>query len=283
MDIEKERSRAPIPFECEWCSETFYRPKNAAMRAINGTKKISCCSMSCARKNTEAKKEKRVLTILNCKKCDGKFEQKTCEIYCSTKCSNGDRVNMSQEQREKHRKSAIKYHKNNIPHPRTLIKYCDCKICGKKFISKRNSYRKTCSKECFSKNMSDLCKARPDMGKNNNKHARWYQSPIAGRVWLESSWEVNVAMILDKNNIKWLRPKNGFLWKDEAQKEHKYYPDFYLPNANIYLDPKNPWVWTRDLFKLNAVVEQHKIKLFILKKDDIKEERILKLIADNAL
>lgn len=69
---------------------------------------------------------------------------------------------------------------------------------------------------------------------------------------LESSWEVDIATWLDKNNIDWDRPKH-IKWVDSTRKARKYFPDFYLPDYDVYLDPKNPYIIAKDKEKIKAV------------------------------
>lgn len=45
-------------------------------------------------------------------------------------------------------------------------------------------------------------------------------------------------------------------WVDKNQKERRYYPDFYLIDFDVYLDPKNPYVMDRDKEKLEIVCKQ---------------------------
>ena len=58
-----------------------------------------------------------------------------------------------------------------------------------------------------------------------------------------------------------------------AQVPHlrKYFPDFYLPTLDVYLDPKNDYYLKRDLPKLKQVIDKYKIKLFYGQVDDIKK------------
>ena len=73
-------------------------------------------------------------------------------------------------------------------------------------------------------------------------------------VILDSSWELALAERLDKINVQWIRP-TPIQWKDDKGTAHHYFPDFYLPDYNLYLDPKNP-----------AALKVQKEKLKFLKK-----------------
>ena len=97
---------------------------------------------------------------------------------------------------------------------------------------------------------------------------------------LDSTYEVEVAKSLDANNIKWERCKR-FPYVVEG-KLHYYTPDFYLPEYNIYLDPKNdfllnnvnPKLGYTDKFKIEQVMLQNNIKVIILDKTQLNWESI---------
>jgi hypothetical protein len=82
-------------------------------------------------------------------------------------------------------------------------------------------------------------------------------------VMLDSSWELALAKTLDKNNIKWVRP-DPVKWTDESGIQHNYFPDFYLLDYDIYLDPKNPMAYNVQSSKISSLKQQMK-NLFFLK------------------
>ena len=79
----------------------------------------------------------------------------------------------------------------------------------------------------------------------NSKHRRLqrniteYVKKDGTVIILDSSWEVILATRLDELNILWNRP-DPIPWVDSEGKQHNYFPDFYLPEYNVFLDPKNP-------------------------------------------
>ena len=104
-------------------------------------------------------------------------------------------------------------------------------------------------------------------------------------VKLDFSFELVLAINLDKNNINWIRPKS--IWyKDLENKEHRYTPDFYLPDYDVYLDPKNdflinnvnPSLGYKDIDKIHWVEEQNNIKILILTEDQLDWNVIKKLL-----
>ena len=57
---------------------------------------------------------------------------------------------------------------------------------------------------------------------------------------LDSSWEESLAKRLDETGIKWDRPEIPIEYIGSDGRVHNYFPDFYLPEHDVYLDPKNP-------------------------------------------
>jgi predicted nuclease of restriction endonuclease-like RecB superfamily len=90
---------------------------------------------------------------------------------------------------------------------------------------------------------------------------KWYKE-----IWFDSTWEVTLAQSLDENNILWERPKEGFVWNDNG---NKYYPDFYLPEHNVYLDPKNSYLQKIDCEKIEQAQNRNSIKVLVLGKDQL--------------
>lgn len=89
--------------------------------------------------------------------------------------------------------------------------------------------------------ISETMKKNPKAGGLRQGSGRgkkgWYESKIAGKVFLDSSWELEYVKYLDKNNINWKRNKIKFPYiKDE--KERYYIPDFYLVDTNEYVEVK---------------------------------------------
>lgn len=70
-------------------------------------------------------------------------------------------------------------------------------------------------------------------------------------IMLDSSWEVIVAEYLDKNKIEWVQPTNGFEYILDGV-THKYYPDFYIPSIDKYIEVKG-YERRKDLVKYKVV------------------------------
>lgn len=116
--------------------------------------------------------------------------------------------------------------------------------------------------------------------KNNyervNKNTQPYTTIDGDMVMLDSSWEVKVAKELDDAKIKWIRPK-PLKWYDKNGWIHNYFPDFYIPDWNVYLDPKNDWVIEDQKEKWNYLNKKYN-NIFILKENQLNLKDIKKVI-----
>lgn len=114
----------------------------------------------------------------------------------------------------------------------------------------------------------------------------WYSSKRIeyNGIMLQSTYELEFAKDLDKNNISWIRP-DFFLYKLNG-KDHRYYPDFYIESLNVYVDPKNDFLINNvnkrlgisDKEKINLVEKQNNIQIIILTKDELTYNDLLKKI-----
>lgn len=95
------------------------------------------------------------------------------------------------------------------------------------------------------------------------KSVRNYTKKNGTIVKLDSSWEEALAKRLDAINIEWVRP-NPIKWVDRTGIVRNYFPDFYLPDYDIFLDPKNPYAVKAQWEKLNCLTTQVK-NLIIIK------------------
>lgn len=103
-------------------------------------------------------------------------------------------------------------------------------------------------------------------------------------VLLDSGLELLLAQKLDSLDIEWQRCSR-FPYTDLCGKKHHYTPDFYLPEYDVYLDPKNdflinnvnPALGYKDLDKIRWVMEQNNIKVIILSEEQVNNFDISKL------
>lgn len=84
--------------------------------------------------------------------------------------------------------------------------------------------------------ISETMKKNPKSGGLRKGSGRgkkcWYKSPIAGWVYLRSTYELAYCRYLDKNKIQWKQNTEGFLYEFEGKK-HFYYPDFIVEGKYV--------------------------------------------------
>lgn len=105
-------------------------------------------------------------------------------------------------------------------------------------------------KEKISEGMQRAVRLYPDSYSSSNVNGR-VKKVIYKDIILDSQWEVDFAIWLDEKQIVWERPNNGFEYIYE-DKKHIYYPDFYLPQLDIYVEVKG-YKRERDEYKWKSL------------------------------
>ena len=94
---------------------------------------------------------------------------------------------------------------------------------------------------------------------------------INKEIKVQGSWEYKYALFLNEKNINWDKNKKYSIKYSLNDKEKIYYPDFYLPNTNEYVEIKG-WWYVGSKEKMKLVVEQNeKIKISILQQKELIE------------
>lgn len=84
-------------------------------------------------------------------------------------------------------------------------------------------------------------------------------------VLLDSSWELKLAIWLDEQSIAWIRPAPL-----RYDNNRCYFPDFYLPEFNLFLDTKNDYLIRVDSKKIKKVSEQNQVEILVLSAKDLR-------------
>lgn len=199
---------------------------------------------------------------MNCVNCKNEIISKSAKKFCSCSCAakfnNTGRIrtdesklrvsiamkiyladNPCELKSRTNRLEVIRPIKKRKTETLKICTFCKCEFMSQR--RKNGAYPRLCSDKCFI--------ARKQQNARGNKSI-FYKD-----VRMDSMWEVKLATFLDYHNIEWVRPQTSIPWTDTKQKQHKYFPDFYLPAYNIYCDPKNP-----------IVLEQQKEKIEYVKK-----------------
>jgi hypothetical protein len=110
--------------------------------------------------------------------------------------------------------------------------------------------------------MKSAVKSYPDSYTKNNVVGRVKNIEYKG-VKLKGGWEIIVAKWLDENNVRWEHETKSFDY--EWNGIRKYYPDFYLPDFDLFIEVKG-YQTERDLHKWESVKN-----LVVFKLDEIKK------------
>ena len=117
-------------------------------------------------------------------------------------------------------------------------------------------------KRKHSESMKRAVKSYPDSYTKNNVVGRVKNIEYNG-VKLKGGWEIIVAKWLDENNVRWEHETKSFDY--EWNVIRKYYPDFYLPDFDLFIEVKG-YQTERDLHKWESVKN-----LVVFKLDEIKK------------
>jgi hypothetical protein len=91
-----------------------------------------------------------------------------------------------------------------------------------------------------------------------------YDSPTAGEVYLDGTWELAVAKWLDKKQYNWKRNTKRFQYTNLKGTISHYVPDFWVEELNSYVEVKG-YKTDRDIAKWNYFPKQ----LTVIQKQDI--------------
>ena len=119
------------------------------------------------------------------------------------------------------------------------------------------------SKQKISKSMQRVVRERPESYSASNVNGRVKKVEYNGQVF-DSSWEVIVAKFLDENGYTWYKPNKGFEYFWEGA-YHLYYPDFYVPSIDKYIEVKG-YKRNRDNYKWSSLNN-----LIVIKEKEIKQ------------
>ena len=221
--------------------------------------------------------------IKNCEKCGIEFNafsihgEKKC---CSTKCarSRGPRTEdfkIAVSNKLSGRKISPDVLERRYEFYKSIA--TPSKICISCNVNTARKYRKTCSDECYRRLIKLNSRNHPNCGgqKHTNRSKMFNIDNI--EFTMESSYEVIVAESLNNHNVLWIRP-GYLLYRDSEDLIRRYYPDFYLPEYDLFLDPKNDYLIKTDIDKINTVANQNSIRIFILGKDFLKYETFRNMV-----
>lgn len=216
-----------------------------------------------------------------CLYCGAPVKSKFCNNSCSAKFNNSKRPKRSLESRKKTSETLSgrvlsDTHKENIA---KAMAGRDVPWVTGKPVSDETKAKIASSlrgREVSQATRDKLSKAaiKRGLGGHTSKTKLYYKTKDGSEIYLQSSYEIKFATILDELNIEWSRP-DPLNWIDDAGKSHRYYPDFKI--GNIYIDTKNDFLAKKDLPKIESVKRQNNIDLRIVTKDMINHTFVASL------
>lgn len=128
-------------------------------------------------------------------------------------------------------------------------------------------------KKNLSKKRQELLNTNPNLFANyyNRGFVKIYKYKD---VLFQGTWELRFAIWCDKNNIKWIKNIDSFNYIYQ-EKEHKYFPDFYLPETDTYVEIKG-FKTEKDDYKWKQFPKDK--KLFIITKSQFNNFGINKVL-----
>jgi hypothetical protein len=238
----------------------------------------------------QAKEEKYYLNPKYCKECNEVISyDATGSSFCSSSCAAVYNNRTRGDSGWKHSEES-KY-KTSVANTKiyTAIRFYPCSQCHKTYMW--DSITRG-SKSCCSSNdcvlSLDLCRKEQASQRAKDRGlggVRPSNRILYNNVWLGSSYEHKLAISMDANNISWIKPKR-MPYIDPTGKQRTYEADFYLPDYNVYLDPKNnflinninPRLGFSDCKKISLAMSYNNVKIIILNSEQLDWSEVVKLI-----
>ena len=207
-----------------------------------------------------------ILYCLKCKKefkiyvTDRDYEMGRYKKHCSRSCANGRKL--SEETKQKISKGLLK----NFP----VVEQKYCLICKKKLY--KNNKTGYCNLHVTNAPVSEETKQKISKGtkgktggyREKSGYYKKYKGGYYKDIWMDSSWEIAFAERMDNIEIKWERStKVFFTYLTKQNEQRKYYPDFYIPSKNLYIEIKGRW-FPEEKTKVRRSLENHRFNLLIL-------------------
>ena len=254
---------------CENCGKVYL----AAERWLLTRKHHYCCKQ-CAiagrsRASAQAKQELWDAEKHYCECCGKEIKEKFGSgRFCSRACAN-KRI-ASDKQRSI--ASKLRTDLNNAKTDAAKLIYNEapqyCQICGTKLDYKHRNLQ-TCSNICYKQLQAQHAKVR-NLGGVTNSGGPCSRRGYYHGIHCDSTYELIYLIYCLENNIKIVRNKKYFMYYNTNNVLRKYYPDFYLPELNTYIELKGYKDGNVDS-KLDSVIKAGSA-IQILYKDDLRDK-----------
>lgn len=232
---------------------------------------------------------------------ESKFFHKNGKAYCS---KNGANCPIKVDKDRKKKIGNLIY--QNRPHPRLGVSPASkgktketCESVAKQALSQKKT-RAINGHNWTGKKHSNETKLKFSAGMNKRYASGWepvcgrakkykHISPIAGEIYVDGTWELSFAQLLDRVNIPWDRNKKRFNYINLKSKKSTYQPDFFIPNWNKYIEVKgyktdlDVCKWTQFNEPLLVVTKEHIkiIKSWLKNNEFVDEIKLFELIGQS--
>lgn len=155
-----------------------------------------------------------------------------------------------------------------------------CRSCSKKVENLSDDTRQLLSEAStrndnwkYSRNPKSIAKRSDSMrrayaedrvnikGSRGNAKIYYLRYPNGEEFWVQGTYEKRYAEHLLEEGIEFVAHPKGLKWLDELGTKRTYFPDFWLPQNDEYVDVKSEWTMTDEYFdkieavqKLNGVI-----------------------------
>jgi len=117
---------------------------------------------------------------------------------------------------------------------------------------------------------SDETKEKIRSAALKSKHRRLKKNTILyNGILLDSTWELVLAKRLEELSINWIRPE-PIPWTDKQGRIHNYFPDFYLFEHDLFIDPKNKHAANVQKDKIKILLSSYKNIIFLYSLEECK-------------
>lgn len=167
---------------------------------------------------------------------------------------------------------------------------CKCDFCGKEWVTTKSGFK--CHMMYCDSNPDKIpfkiihhsdsirkviseCRKQTILKQGCEQNLKHRSYTYNGKIF-SSSYEVKYALYCEEHNIEYILHPAPIKYKFNNE-EHLYFPDFYIPSEDKYVDPKNSYLINKpqkhlgisDTEKIELVSEQNGIKIEIIDGKDI--------------
>jgi hypothetical protein len=231
------------------------------------------------------------IVSLTCKNCNISFSvqyKQRKRVFCSRTCVNvfqtgegNPSYGKTYRTKENNPEWAMKISRTHIDRGYILGEKNPMKITSVASKMGKTRTQKFKNDENFRKKVSEYTKKAWEDGKFDGVQVgkcKWYSfTKQDGAVCkLQGTWELAYANWLDEQSIEFISHKGRISYFDENGVKRSYYPDFYLPKSEEYIDIKNEYHFSLNEKKWEMIKKSNpELKIKLIFQNELKKMGIL--------